>query len=322
MALYTGEALPFIPLNPDSLWDASSLWQRKQWHFSFNDKIITDFEQICETHEIDEQTANSYKKGEWFFPILEEFGNNIRKELLSGSGVAWIKGFPIHHIGEQKTRLLYSALGVELGKPLENYGRLYEVKDTGHSYKDRAIPVSQTNAETTFHTDSSAAHVIPDFVGLLCLQPAIEGGESLVVSATTVYKTMHLQYSHLLSYLHEEFIRDIITPGIEPNAQQLFNNRFPIFSYDEQMEELTFRYMRYWIETGYSKAGISLSPCYFEAFDCLDKLLSSAKNVVSFYLHPGDMLWVNNRTIAHNRTAYIDNPANPRRLLRMWVIQQ
>ncbi len=77
--------------------------------------------------------------------------------------------------------------------------------------------------------------------------------------------------------------------------------------------------MRYWIETGHSKAFVPLAPHHFEAFDCLDQLLSSEKNVVSFYLKSGEMLWVNNQIIAHNRTAYEDSLETPRRLLRMWI---
>jgi hypothetical protein len=34
---------------------------------------------------------------------------------------------------------------------------------------------------------------------------------------------------------------------------------------------------------------------------------------------PGDMQWLSNAVIMHGRTAYEDDPAAPRHLLRLWL---
>jgi alpha-ketoglutarate-dependent taurine dioxygenase len=48
--------------------------------------------------------------------------------------------------------------------------------------------------------------------------------------------------------------------------------------------------------------------------------LGDERFVLSFTLQRGEMLWVNNRTIAHNRTAFADDPQAPRTLVRMWTL--
>ena len=55
------------------------------------------------------------------------------------------------------------------------------------------------------------------------------------------------------------------------------------------------------------------------ALDLLDQLLEAPDNVVRFAMARGDLFWINNRRLAHNRTAYRDTPGNVRQLQRMWI---
>ena len=80
-----------------------------------------------------------------------------------------------------------------------------------------------------------------------------------------------------------------------------------------------FRYMRFWIEKGQAKAGEPLTDQELGALDILDELISAPEQVVRFHLEAGDVLWVNNRTLAHNRSEFQDTPENMRLLHRMWL---
>ena len=51
----------------------------------------------------------------------------------------------------------------------------------------------------------------------------------------------------------------------------------------------------------------------------LDRELSTERNVLTFRMGPGEMLFINNTTVAHDRDAYEDDPAAPRLLVRLWV---
>ena len=122
-----------------------------------------------------------------------------------------------------------------------------------------------------------------------------------------------------LEILYGSFVRDVVTPGVDKTQENLLRNRFPIFAPCARKGRIVFRYMRYWIEKGHNKAAEPLSDRHLAALDLLDKILRSNDQAVSFQLDKGDILWVNNRTLAHNRTEYRDTPQNVRLLQRIWI---
>jgi alpha-ketoglutarate-dependent taurine dioxygenase len=85
--------------------------------------------------------------------------------------------------------------------------------------------------------------------------------------------------------------------------------------------ELVCRYLRYWIEAGHDKAGEPLTRDRVRALDALDGVACEEDLRVEFALEPGQILWVNNRWILHNRTAFVDHPEADRRrhLVRLWL---
>jgi hypothetical protein len=103
--------------------------------------------------------------------------------------------------------------------------------------------------------------------------------------------------------------------GVDRSLSTVANNRFPIFAWRGRPE---LRYMRYWIERGHERAGQPLADEDCAALDMLDRELNDSRNVVSFRLCRGDMLFVDNTTIAHARDAFTDDPAAPRLLVRLW----
>jgi len=242
-------------------------------------------------------------------PCIEALAQQVRAELYTGSGVAWLRG--MEGLPEPILRRAYAILSSRVGTPIDTYGRLYDVKDTGQNHLNQAIPVSQTRAETSFHTDSSNVSVEPAAVALLCVRPAKQGGSSLISSALLAHQQLPPE---MLRFLYRDYVRNIVTPGL--NSSDIFKNRFPIFRWSPE-NGLTLRYMRYWIEKGHERIGWPLNAQEVAAMDQLDTLL--ANNQVSFDLSAGDMLWVNNRTVVHNRTAFEDDPARPRLLVRMWL---
>ncbi len=247
-------------------------------------------------------------------PAVAELAAAIGRELDHGSGVAWLRGLPA--IDEQPLRLLYLALGLHLGSVVETYGRLYDVADGGASYRDKPIPVSQTRESTGMHTDSSGKAVCPRVIGLLCVRQAPRGGLSRVVSAAQVHEELRASDPELLQRLYAPYLRDLVTPGATRRPETVATNRFPVFSCEPR---LRLRYMRYWIERGHTFAGQPLDPLDIAAFDALDARLEAPENVLPFRMGPGEMLFIDNTTTAHDRDAYEDDPAAPRLMVRLWL---
>jgi len=301
------------------LWNAESLWSRQAWRIRVPEQTIEQFCQTTKHLSIDNEFLNHYKNGAVENIDLGQLASKIHHELWYGSGVVWLQGITASQFTTAQLKLFYLAIGLAMGRCMENYGRLYDVQDHGGSYKTQRIPVSQTRSATGFHTDSSARDCMPDLVALLCIQPAPAGGESLVVSGAAAHEQLHRNDPAALSTLYREFIRDIVTPGSGKTLEALIRNRFPVFSQGLYGPGLSFRYMRYWIEKGHKEAEISLAKADVTALDLLDQLLESPQAAARFRLEAGDQLWVNNHIVAHNRTAYEEDAKRPRHFVRMWI---
>ena len=218
---------------------------------------------------------------------------------------------------DDQLRLLYAIISRSLGYLNNRYSYFFDVQDRGLDYTKEAIPVSKTKAETGYHTDSTAKNYFPDFVGLLCLQPALQGGESLITNAANLLAYLNREKTHLLDLLHRPLYRDVITPGTVQDLEAIRNNAFPIFQYDAD-EGVIFRYMRYWIESALQKLAEPVPEFLHEALDTIDTYFSLPENAMCFRMERGDMLFVNNRFLCHNRTAFVDGE-KPRVYVRAWI---
>jgi len=242
---------------------------------------------------------------------------DIKHRLLSGSGFVLIRCGGSHT--DQKLRAIYALYSLQIGTLNDRYGFFFDVVDQGLDYTKEAVPVSKTRAATGYHTDSTAKTYLPDAVGLLCLQPAATGGDSLLTNAADLY--VHLQTAHpsVLPEMKKDVIRDVITPGTVNNVAAIHENAFPIFSWPN--EGFTFRYMRFWIETAFQKTGQELPAQLLRGLNATDDFFQEKSNSIQFRMERGDILFINNRFICHNRTAFENDPATtePRKMVRTWI---
>lgn len=238
--------------------------------------------------------------------------------LETGRGFAIITGVPVESLSERDAQLFYWLLGQLLGTPFEQNVQgtlLYDVRDTGQ-YVSQGARFSVTNAESTFHTDNSFGQEVLDYVGLLCIHTAKEGGINQIISGYTVHNRMRNERPAELRTLYEPFHIDRrggVRPGEAPTIQ------LPVFQSDGQ--QLTLRYLRHWIEAGHEKAGVPLTEAQRRALDALDEVLKRPELPAHFGLKRGEVLFVNNRWIFHNRTAFEDysEPERRRHLVRLWL---
>ncbi|MEB3156464.1 MAG: TauD/TfdA family dioxygenase [Cyanobacteriota bacterium] len=273
-------------------WEAAELAADPRWIFAADPQLAE---------------ANPQELRAWLAPL--------RAELGRGWGLAWVRG--LGDLPEAWLRRLFLAIGRALGPVDTTYGELYPVTDTGVSHLERAIPVSQTRAATSMHTDSSQRLIHPRWVGLACLRQAPEGGGSRLASAVAVHDHLAERDPETLRRLHRWFHRDLVTPGGQRDRPQRLANRFPI--YQQAADGPTLRYMRHWIETGHARLGKPLAPEDLGAFDRLDATLNDPRFRLALRLAPGDLLFCDNHKLAHDREAYRDDPAAPRLLLRLWL---
>jgi len=220
---------------------------------------------------------------------------------------------------DQELREIYAVCCRAFGIMNDRYGYFFDVVDQGLDYTKEAIPVSKTKASTGYHTDSTAKEYFPDIVGLLCLNPGATGGDSLLTNAADAYKRLLETIPDSVSVLEEPIIRDVITPGTLNSNETILKNAFPVFS--EQDGLFTFRYMRYWIESAHSKTNLELSDELYNGLEAIDQFFALSEKTLQFRMNRGEMLFVNNRFLCHNRTAFENDPSEQkiRTLVRSWI---
>jgi alpha-ketoglutarate-dependent taurine dioxygenase len=238
--------------------------------------------------------------------------------LETGRGFVILQGPPPEEMPPGEAALLYWLAGQALGRPFEQNVQgtlLYDVRDTGQDVAYGAR-FSVTNAESSFHTDNSFGASVLDYVGLLCLRTARSGGRSQLVSGWAVYEGLRRADPDALEALSRPFHFDRrggVLPGEPPTA------RHPVVQ--RRGDDVLFRYLRYWIEAGHPRAGEPLTAGQVRALDALDGWLGRPELRAEFDLRPGDMWFINNRWLLHNRTAFEDHPDPERRrhLVRLWL---
>jgi hypothetical protein len=273
-------------------WRAADLARSNHWIFAADTSLV----------EADPAPLRA-----WCQPLITE--------LQHGSGVALVRG--LGQLDGPALRQLYLAIGCCIGELDTTYGALYDVTDLGGSYREQAIPVSQTHASTSVHTDSSRREAHPRWVGLACIRAAPVGGGSRLVSVVAVHDQLAQTHPALLQRLKRSFHRDLVTPGSTNDLAGIKANRFPVFS--DASDGPTLRYMRYWIEKGHQRIGQPLEPLDLEAFDALDAALNDPQLRYDFAMAPGDLLFIDNHKVAHDRDAYQDDPSAPRLMVRLWL---
>ena len=257
-------------------------------------------------------------------PELTAFVRSLRQELLTGRGLVLLRGVPMDRYPRDEAAMLYWGIGAALGPtvPQNVKGeRLYSVRDEDFSiakdYGATGVRYSKTTESFNFHTDSAPilTTVTPDVIGLFAMQTAKSGGESVLISAKTIHNILLTEFPEALEQLYLPVHHDRTAEWKPGKARTLFA---PVFRFDRDLET---RYMRFYIEQGHEKAGVPLTPEQTAAFDCLDSVMNRAELQLRFALAAGDIVLVNNHSVLHSRTAFVDHPELDRRrhYARMWM---
>lgn len=275
------------------------------------------------------------------------FAANLRSRLLNQTGAVHILGMDMEKIGDStdkaytvdKVKLAYYILSSLIGKvDGSTRGRLFDVADKGLDTNKDNVLFSVSRASATYHTDGASADKAYDAVGLLCINPAPEGGKLHLSNAAAALGSLKNKLpKFILNELFRPLPRDVMENGkgqgvVCANLMQfsrsldllklrIQHNAYPIFEEgkDGRDDLVRFRYMRQWIETGHEKGQMQLSPLLKLALDALDLALDT-EHIASIKMQPGEMFFCNNMTFAHARDGFTNNAGNPERhKVRVWL---
>jgi alpha-ketoglutarate-dependent taurine dioxygenase len=242
----------------------------------------------------------------------------IRDALELGPGFAIVDRLPLEKSERAEAVSLFWLLASLIARPVAQKWdgtMVYDVRDAGRPPGNGVRP-DITNAEQSFHTDNSYNLCPPEYVGLLCLHPAMEGGVSRIVSLVSAHNEMRRGRPELLSRLYQPFYFDRQREHAPDDAMVTHH---PIFEVDA--ERLHGRLSRFQVRNGQALAGVSLDAEGEAALDELDRIMERPDLRTDFHFEVGQMQFVNNRQIAHKRTAFRDwpEPERKRHLVRLWL---
>jgi len=264
--------------------------------------------------ERDAAAMNDLTPAQFPIPALARRVAAWTRELLHGRGFVLARGLPVERWGNRLCAVAFYGLGVHVGKPRTQNAQghlLGHVRDLGLRSDDPTVRIYQTHERQTFHTDSA------DVVGLLCLQTAKSGGLSALVSSVTLYNEMRARRPDLARRLFAPFATDRrgeVPPGGKPYFA------IPVFNW--HADALSAIYQRQYIDSAQRFADAPrLTQEDVEALDLLDALTNDPALHLTMALERGDMQFVHNHTLLHDRTAFEDHPEPERRrhLLRLWL---
>jgi len=316
-------SLPLDTTLPPEIGDASAwygpdLKGRTDWIEHLSEAEIAEVESA--TNELEKELAKSsvdltsIKREDFPLPTLGRRLRRLLDEVLNGRGFVLIKALPIERWIKREAAIAFLGIGAHLGNlRMQNAAGhlLGHVRDLGRSSFDPETRIYQTRERQTHHTDSC------DVVGLLCLRTAKSGGLSSLVSSTTIFNEMRRRRPDLLRVLLEPIETD--RRGEVPEGGKPYFS-IPVFNWHDGL--VSAIYQRQYIESARRFPGVApLSPLQIQALNLFDELANDPALSLMMEFQSGDMQFVHNHTILHDRTAFEDfpEPERKRHLLRLWL---
>jgi len=302
-------------INDASAWRGLDLSGRSEWIEQLSETEIAEVENAAAKLSADSSfDLASITIFDFPLPTLGPRLGRLLDDVLNGRGFVLLRTIPIQRWTRREAAIAFLGIGIHLGglRMQNAAGHLLgHVRDLGRSSDDPEARSYQTRERQTFDTDSC------DVVGLLCLQPAKSGGLSSLVSSVTIFNEMRRRRPDLVRVLLDRIETD--RRGEVPEGSRPYFS-IPVFNWHQNL--LSAIYQRQYIDSARRFAGVNpLSPPQIEALDLFDELANHPALHLNMELQPGDMQFVHNHTILHDRTAFEDfpEPERKRHLLRVWL---
>jgi hypothetical protein len=307
---------PGLPARIDdpSAWYGPGLAARTDWIETLSAQELDDLFRASEPWADPRADLATITRENFPLPTLARRIAATLNGLLDGRGFALWRGVPVEKWGRRRSAAAFYGLGMHLGNPVSQNAQghvLGHVRDLGLSSTDPNVRIYQTRERQTFHTDSA------DLVGLLCLQTARSGGLSALVSSATLYNEIRARRADLAACLFQPLATDRrgeVPAGAKPYFE------IPVFNW--HAGHLSAIYQRQYIDSAQRFADAPrLTARQVEALDLLDALTDDPALNFTMALAPGDIQFVHNHALLHDRTAFEDwaEPARRRYLLRLWL---
>jgi hypothetical protein len=253
--------------------------------------------------------ANAATAAEFSAPALAPLIRELRHAVMHGAGAMILAGLDADALPAGALDRIFWGLGTRIGtasiqSPAGEW--IARVEQCDDNPEGRG---TLTDAELRPHTD------MHEVLALACIREAAEGGESLLVSAAALHEAVGRRSPAALAALEQGYyagINEAVGSDRPVSAEKV-----PVFS--TTGGKLSCCYNRFFMQSAAKLRGEALPADLAAALAILDEEASRPGLGFRFRLRPGDMAFWHNWTCLHARTAFRDEGANRRLLLRLWL---
>ena len=166
-------------------------------------------------------------------PHLRDAMAATKNALDYGFGFCVVQGLPIDDYEIEEIVACFWVLGQLVDRPVAQKWdgtMIYDVTDTGEKFR-YGVRGSYTNVELPFHNDNAFGATVPHYVGLLCKNSAMKGGETRFCSVYNLHNRLLTTSPKLLKRLYRPVFFDRQAEHVKDANTTA---RFPMFSWDGQ----------------------------------------------------------------------------------------
>lgn len=263
-------------------WDRAQLNNSAEWRISYPDDAVAEVRSHLARNDGISQTLYAAE-----FRALADVARQVRHEIAYRYGLMWLRPDPssvTSELTDMENRALFSILTSLMG--MAHREVIIEEVD-GRDHAEEFDPGGLATAMLD--------ELVPDALGVLRLSrmrsderldaPARKGHEICVVSSHAVHRELETQDAAIL--------RSLYLP-----VSQTKDSSAPIFHYERASRALEFRYDRQRIITAHNETAQPMPTSVVHALDVLDKAMNLPHLVASVRLDRGDVLFVNNKSVA------------------------
>ena len=278
----------------------------------------------AELEELDHALRSVQKAGlKWggfgaeSFPLktLKTRIGTVDDELKNGRGFVLLRGLQTARYDVEELKTIYWGLSVHLGTVISQNAKgtmIEHVTDIApKNLHDPNLRSYVTAAAQPPHAD------LADVVGLMCVDRAKEGGQSVIVSTMAIYNRILAEHPEYLPALYEGFHHDLRGEGPTGDSDEISDVPVPVFSYRDGLLRSWFHSKK--MRNGARKRGIPLTPLQEEAIAYIERQGTDSEGRLDMRLERGDIQLLNNYTAMHYRTAFVDGDGHKRLMLRIWI---
>jgi hypothetical protein len=300
------------------VWDADSQFLNDGLA-TLDDACQLEIATVAEELRANPLPTEALQPEDFVMPACKSLMASVRETVDNGTGFAVVDRLDVNGLGRDIATKIYWLLMSMVGRPVAQKwdGTLvYDVLDKGgKATPGSGVRSSTTNGGQGFHNDN-AFNLPPDFVALFCLQTAMKGGISGIVSFESVYNKLLDEYREVLERLYQPFYFDRQMEHAPDEDRVSLKSIF-----DVEGDALNVNFSPRLVEHGYQMKGEELDLKTRAAIDALCQTTEIDNLCKRFEFQRGQIQIVNNRRLGHRRTAFRDaeEPEDRRHLVRIWV---